>query len=245
MNVTSNCCAATFLKVPFCEKRRAEMNVALDNAGAIWRVPEKQGKRPKTISAGNDARLLLCHPTLLITLLKIAYRDEIEAGTARGKEIQKELDDLSARAAANANVRKDLVQARGSKSKQAGASGAEAKGKKAVDSAGTGGSGSNSGKPSAGIAKSSKKKAPKAVAPVVIRGGKQVKKATTKQYQQARAAADKEDAAAALDAPPESAPDAEPEEDGQGKTPDYSMEAEDDDMDDFAARGGRKGGELE
>lgn len=83
MNVTSNCCAATILSVPFNESKRRRMNEKLDAAKLIWRVPETAGKRSKSISAGNDSRIMLSHPTLLKDLLEIAYEEQVSSRTSR------------------------------------------------------------------------------------------------------------------------------------------------------------------
>ena len=76
MNVTSNCLAATVMKVTFNEKKRIAANALLDKARMIWRVPEKSKTRAKTISAGNDARRLLSDAELLCGLLEIFYPEE-------------------------------------------------------------------------------------------------------------------------------------------------------------------------
>ena len=95
MNVVSNCCAATFLRLPFDEKKRIAANEHLEKHKMLWRVPEKSGKRAKTISAGNDARRFVTNPAICRGLIDIFY-DEVtraEAATELEKLRQAALDN--------------------------------------------------------------------------------------------------------------------------------------------------------
>ena len=201
MNVTSNCLAATVLKVPFCEKKRIAINQLLDRMKFIWRVPEKAKNRAKTISAGNDARRMLsiaealcgatkADGTVVKGMLEISYPEEWEAakhGTAveglrAAAEGAEELrtEEGEVRAAKPAAAKKTPARANPIAPKPAGVS-----------------------KPAKGQGKGKK---PKAVAPVLTRGGKKVTATDTRNYAAQRKKADA--SASASPAPATPAPGA-------------------------------------
>ena len=171
MNVTSNCLAATVLKVTFNEKKRIAANALLDKARMIWRVPEKSKTRAKTISAGNDARRLLSDAELLCGLLEIFYPEEW-AAAKEGKEVE----NLRAAAAANDGVRTEATGA-GAGAAATAAPAAKPKGparRNPIAPAPAGVQKAAKGK--------GKGKTPKAVAPVLTRGGKKVTASDTRTY---------------------------------------------------------------
>lgn len=103
MNIASNVLAATLLRVPFDAKKRIAANKLMDPK-MIWKMPETKNKRAKTISAGNDARILFSDPDLPGGLLAIFFEDDVEGARALLKR-------LSAAAAANVNVRAETPAA--------------------------------------------------------------------------------------------------------------------------------------
>ena len=172
MNVTSNCLAATFLKVTFDAKKRARANALLKERKMIWRMPETSKKRAKTISAGNDARRFMSDSKLLVGLFAIFYPDATGAET----------EAMAAAADANEGVR----TAEMAKETAAVAAAAPAAAAPAAAKA----RGGQSRKSPIGVAGGGvKKKAPskkKVVTAVSGPGGKRVGQADVQQYAAAR-----------------------------------------------------------
>jgi hypothetical protein len=112
---------ATFMKVKFCEKKRAAANALLGTHKMIWRCPETAGKRAKPISAGNDSRRLCSNGALLTGLFEIFYGDVCDAEQAAA------IVELGAAADANDAVREDGAPAQPHLEPQQAASSARAR----------------------------------------------------------------------------------------------------------------------
>ena len=216
MNVVSNCLAATFLRVPFDEKKRIAANAHLEKHKMLWRMPEKQGKRAKTISAGNDARRMVTAPAILAGMVEIFWDEEARAAATA------EIDKLCTAATENEGMRCDAPEPKQAKPRQRKQAAKAPARKSPVGVAG------------GGVAKKSAKKK-KVVGAVLTVGAQKVTQADCSEYAKKRRRADSAAAAPAPDdtsrvpaaAPAMPAADAaEHELDGN----DESMQAEDEEM---------------
>ena len=99
-NMTHNNIIATFMDVAFDTAVRASANEILEDGGALFRFPVKSAKhRAPTLGNGDDARLFLTHPTMLVKLIALFFPAMTEdAGVA------KLLEELSAAAAEGAKL---------------------------------------------------------------------------------------------------------------------------------------------
>ena len=77
-NCAQNNIVATFMQVRFDQAMRQEANRACENAGMLFKFPTANAKqRCPRLGNGDDARILHCHPLLLVQLVQIFYKAQL------------------------------------------------------------------------------------------------------------------------------------------------------------------------
>ena len=99
-NCAQNNIVATFMQVPFDRAMRQAANLAADNSGLLFKFPSANAKqRCPRLGNGDDARILHCHPLLLVQLVQIFYKAQLNE-TGMSEKLQAITDAAFAAVAA-------------------------------------------------------------------------------------------------------------------------------------------------